>query len=60
MGPRTLTYNDNVEHIQGQSFRCPRFHVGGAVTVVEWVCTDAVFDPETGQTKAEFDVVVPS
>lgn len=56
MGPRILTYKNNVEHLVGEEFVCPRFMLNGAVRMVRWVVTNATYYPEWNKTFIELDV----
>lgn len=56
MGPRILTYKNNVEHLAGEEFVVPRLLVGGGLTMVRWVVTNATYYPEWNKTFVELDV----
>lgn len=56
MGPRTLTYNGDARALVGEAVIGPRFHVGGGLTFVRWVATDAVYVSDTDKTYVEWDV----
>lgn len=57
MGPRIITYKNDVRHIVGESFVCPRFMRNGAIRTVRWVATDATYVAEWNKTYVEFDYV---
>lgn len=56
MGPRILTYKNNVEHLMGEQFIAPRFLIGGGLRMVRWVVTNATYYPEWNKTFVELDV----
>lgn len=51
----TLTYNGDATSIVGESFYSEYLFRDGNASIRHWVATDAVFDPETGKTRVEFD-----
>lgn len=56
MGPRILTYKNDVTHLIGEEFTVPRFLVGGGITMVRWVVTNATYYAEWNKTFVELDV----
>lgn len=55
MGPRIITYKNDVRHIVGESFTIPCFMRNGAIRSVTWVATDATYVSDWNKTYVEFD-----
>jgi hypothetical protein len=56
VGPRILTYRNDVTHLIGEQFECPRFMLNGGIRTVRWVVTNATYYPEWNKTFVELDV----
>lgn len=56
MGPRVLTYKNNVEHLLGEEFISVRLMRDGSIRRVRWVATNATYYPEWNKTFVEMDV----